>query len=234
MLRRGEPSELGAKVIELRDYRERLGEVEREIGETRGQIVDLQRAREAREQRMEALIERLEARQAEAEPQAPAPKSEHQRHLEALIERLGARDQETPEVLQGTDWRHRVDERRQLPEARLERTRLELESTTGMPHQFAQGDRVSGRLVDPVDLAGTLFARIEQEHGYTLVRWQSDMATHQGREVTIELEGGREVARALSILSREENQVIRPGPKPDLERDRPQDRARGPDLDMGF
>jgi hypothetical protein len=183
---------------------------------------------------MEALIERLEARQAEAEPQAPAPKSEHQRHLEALIERLGARDQETPEVLQGTDWRRRVDERRQLPEARLERIRLELESTTGMPHQFAQGDRVSGRLVDQVDLAGTLFARIEQEHGYTLVRWQSDMATHQGREVTIELEGGREVARALSILSREENQVIRPGPKPDLERDRPQDRARGPDLEMGF
>jgi hypothetical protein len=262
MLRRGEPSELGAKVIELREYRERLGEVEREIGETRGQIIDLQRAREAREQGMEArlerldagqaeaqppahkssahqrhleaLIERLEARQTEAEPQAPAHKSEHQRHLEALIERLGARDQETPEVLQGTDWRRRVDERRQLPEARLERARLELESTTGMPHQFAQGDRVSGRLIDQVDLAGTPFARIDQEHGYTLVRWQSDMAAHQGREVTIELEGGREVARALSMLSREEKQVIRPGPKPDLERDRPQDRARSPDLDMGF
>ena len=58
MLRRGEPSELGAKVIELRDYRESLGEVEREIGKTRGQIIDLQRAREAREQRMEALLER--------------------------------------------------------------------------------------------------------------------------------------------------------------------------------
>jgi hypothetical protein len=264
MLRRGEPSELGAKVIELRDYRDRLREVEREIGETHGQIIDLQRAREAREQRqdvlferldtgqtkaqpnppahtssehqrnLEALIERLNVRQAEGGPQTPAPKSEHERHLEALIERLGTRDQETPQVLHGTDWRRRVNEQRQLSETRLERDRLELERDTGIPHQFAPGDRVSGRLIDRVDLAGTPFARIEQAHGYTLVRWQSDMAAHQGREVTIELEGGREVARALSRLAREEKQIIRPGPKPDLERDRPQDCARGPDLDMGF
>ena len=89
-------------------------------------------------------------------------------------------------------------------------------------------------MIDRVELAGTSFARIENEKGYTLVRWQTDMAAHQGREVTIELEGGRDVARALSILSREEKPIIRPGPKPDLERDQPQDRARGPDLDIGF
>ena len=90
-----------------------------------------------------------------------------------------------------------------------------------------------GRLIDRVELAGTSFVRIENDTGYMLVRWQTDMSAHQGREVTIELEGGRDVARALSILSREEKQIIRPGPKPDLERDWPQERTRGPELDLG-
>jgi hypothetical protein len=245
MLRRGEPSELGAKVIELRDYRERLGEVEREIGETRGQILDLQRAREERERQQQARAETRKRTPEISEPsrEIDAARAELETKFEALQQRVEARRAPPREpVVEKSDLDRKLDElkarreARQAPEreaaskhadldqrlealkarreARLEAARLELERETGRPHPFAAQTQVRGRLLDRVELAGTSFARIETDKGYTLVRWQPDMAAHQGRDVTVELEGGREVARALSMLSREEKQLIRPGPKP--------------------
>jgi hypothetical protein len=268
MLRRGEPSELGAKVIELRAYRERLREVEREIGETRGEIIDLQRVREAREReqeqqkerevvpertpsiieqprethaaraelegKFEALQKRVAARR--SQPSEPVvEKSELDRKLDELNTRRDGRPAQVRDATPGqSDLDRRLENMNARREARLEAARIELELETGRPHQFASEAQVRGRLIDRVELAGTSFARIENDKGYMLVRWQTDMSAHQGREVTIELEGGRDVARALSILSREEKQIIRPGPKPDLERDWPQERTRGPALDLGI
>jgi hypothetical protein len=258
MLRRGEPSELGAKVIELREYRERLGQVEREIGEVRGQLIDLQRTREEREaqrspamdpgqaagrsdrdRRLDAMQQRAEARQTQRAEPTPEH-AERDRRLDGLLQRAEARraqrQAQTPGVPAQTRETPEQTRTRILAErdTTFEAGRRELERTTGVAHTFAQSEQIRGRFMDRVSIGGEAFARLENEQGRILVPWRGDMAAHRDREVTVQLQGSGSIARAISVVPNEEERVRRPAPAPDLERDHPEARGRDPGPEIGF
>ena len=65
---------------------------------------------------------------------------------------------------------------------RLEQARQALERDTGQAHTFASTERVAGRLVDRVELAGEEFGRVQdRDRHLVLVPWTREMAPHLER-----------------------------------------------------
>jgi len=204
MLRRGIETPESAQVLDLRAYREGLGRVEQAVERTQGQVIDFAQAR-TRSDRLtpeeEARVERLLARE-------PVWRAEQD---DARVERLLAQVDD-PEarverlLQQETVWHA----------AQLEQGRQQLERETGRAHTFADTARVTGRLVDRVELAGDDFGRVQdRDDHYFLVPWTRDMPQHRGQSVAIQLNAERQVTRVLGVAHA-------------------RDQARDHGLDLGF
>lgn len=175
MLRRGVTTPESAQVIDLRAYRARLGAVEQAVERTQARVIDLTQARAAREarerEREQAAQRAREARLAQVLARVPDPAA----RVTALVERVAAREA-----------------------ARLEGGRQIWERVTGTPCVIAQGERVTGRLVDRVEMAGAAWGRVETRTGTTaLVPWRPAMAEHVGQTVAVEVDATRRVRRLL-------------------------------------
>jgi hypothetical protein len=89
--------------------------------------------------------------------------------------------------------------------AQLEQARQQLEHDTGQEHTFAEAERVVGRLVDRVELAGEDFGRVlDRENHMVLVPWTRDMEQHLERSVAIQLDAEQHVTRVLAEAPRME------------------------------
>ena len=79
-----------------------------------------------------------------------------------------------------------------LPLTQLEQARQQLEHDTGREHTFADVARVTGRLMDRVELAGDDFGRVLDRDGHmVLVPWTREMDRHLERSVAIQLNAER-------------------------------------------
>src|SRR5262249_38811540 len=92
--------------------------------------------------------------------------------------------------------------------AQLEQARQQLEHDTGQEHTCAEAERVVGRLVDRVELAGEDFGRVlDREDHMMLVPWTREMAQHLERSVAIQLDAQREVTRVLAEAPQRERDL---------------------------
>ena len=110
--------------------------------------------------------------------------------IERLMGRLEQPDARIAALLQREEaWRAQ----------RLEQARQALERDTGQAHTFASTERVAGRLVDRVELAGEEFGRVQdRDRHLVLVPWTREMAPHLERSVAIQLDAQRQVTRVLA------------------------------------
>ncbi len=107
-----------------------------------------------------------------------------------LMERLGDPEARIEALLQREQAWHA---------AQLEQARQQLEHDTGRAHTFAEAARVTGRLVDRVELAREEFGRVLDREGHmVLVPWTRDMDRHLERSVMIQLDAQRQVTRVLA------------------------------------
>lgn len=250
-LRQGrEPqSERGHEVLALRQGREQFQRLEREIAQTRGQIIDLTRERERRQGREDepeasrpgaSTLDQEVARERGLGQDASPPEraglgdraevsAPRRDQLEALVAR------QTPEQaearLAGLVARHEV---------RMEQRRQALEHAWEQPLRFATHDRVQGRLGARVEIEGQRFARVvEQGETIVLVPWRADMAQFRGREVHITMDPMGEVSRVLGVIARATRALDHEPPHgrqvsrqrgrildPEREDDAPEDRGR--------
>lgn len=236
MLRQGIETPESAQVIDLRAYRERLGQVERAVEHAQGQVIDFTRARAEREAREREQAERQAqelAREREAQEREAQEREAQQEQERTQSDRLSPEEEARVERLlaQEPAWRAAQDEARierlmaQLedPEARveallqreaawhaaqLEQARQQLEHETGREHTFAEAERVVGRLVDRVELAGEDFGRVlDRDDHMVLVPWTRDMDQHLERSVAIQLDEERQVTRVLAEAPRMERDL---------------------------
>jgi len=246
LLRQGIETPESAQVIDLRAYRERLGQVERAVEHTQGQVIDFTQARAEREAQAREQAERQAQEQARerehAERQAQEQAQEQAREREQAeregqdptqSERLSAEEAARVERLLAREsvWRAEQEEaqierlmaRLGDPEARLaqllqreeawhaarlEEARQQLEHATGQEHTFAEAERVVGRLVDRVELAGADFGRVlDREDHLVLVPWTREMDQYLERSVAIQLDAQREVTRVLAEAPRMERDL---------------------------
>jgi hypothetical protein len=116
--------------------------------------------------------------------------------VERLMAQLEAPEARVADVLQRYEvWR----------EAQLEQARQELERDTGLAHTFAEAGRVTGRLVDRVELGGEDFGRVQdREDHMLLVPWTREMERHLERSVALQLDAARHVTRVLAEAPRRE------------------------------
>jgi MobA/MobL family len=214
MLRDGVVTPQSARVLELRQYRTRLAQVERQVERTQAQVIDLAQVRAVRE-----------AREREAQAQAQRQAQERERVAQVLrrVETPEARVQRLLAESQAQEERaHLLLLRVQAREAaQLDQGRQTLEQTTGQTHHFAQGERVTGRLVDQVEVAGQDFGRIVERTGtVALVPWRPAMAPHLGQQVAVDVDAQRAVSRLLSQVEPVRERAQRAPPTRERERGR--------------
>jgi hypothetical protein len=132
--------------------------------------------------------------------QEPAWRAEQDAaRLERLLARLEHPEARLAALLQREQARHA---------AQLEQARQQLEHTTGQAHTFTEAARVTGRLVDRVELAGDAFGRVLGRDGQmVLVPWTQEMAQHLGRSVMMQLVAGLQVTRVLPEAPRRERDL---------------------------
>jgi hypothetical protein len=237
LLRRGIETPESAQIIELRAYRERLHRVEQAVERTQGHVIDLALVRAAREVRERAQAERhadeLARAREQAERQAPDQERERERAGPEPT-RLTAEEAARVERLlaQEPGWRAEQEAARverilaqvDNPEARVERlleqetvwhaaqleqARQQLERETGLSHTFADTPRVTGRLVDRVELVREEFGRVQdRDEHYVLVPWTRDMAPHEGQSVAMQLNAEHHVMRVLGVAQEHDQRHV--------------------------
>jgi hypothetical protein len=84
--------------------------------------------------------------------------------------------------------------------AQLGQARQQLERATGQAHTFAHAGRVTGRLLDRVELAQEDFGRVLDRDGHVvLVPWTRVLTPHLERAVAIDLDAAQQVTRVLAV-----------------------------------
>jgi hypothetical protein len=261
LLRRGIETPESAQILELRAYRARLHRVEQAVERTQGRVIDLALVRAARDARERARERDQAERQAQERERAGSEPTRLTAEEAARVERLLAREpiwraeQEAARVerllAQVDNPEARVERLLQQETtwhaAQLEQARQQLERETGRSHTFADTPRVTGRLVDRVELAREEFGRVQdRDDHFVLVPWTRDMVPHQGQSVAMQLNAEHQVTRVLGVAQdRDQRHAERLGTRvlgvthareQDLERgvarERGQDRDQG--LDVGF
>ena len=296
LLRRGIETPESAQVIDLRVYRERLGQVERAVEHAQGHVIDLAQARAEREAREREQAARqaqelareheLAARQAqeqararEAQEREAQERAQAERQAQELTREREVQDDARERAIQAREpaareaqerpsperltpeeaarveqllarepaWRAAHEEARiaQLleqvpdPEVRLavvlaratlwhaaqrEQARRQLEHDTGLAHTFAHAGRVTGRLLDRVELAKEDFGRVLEWDGHVvLVPWTRVMTPHLDQFVAIHLDAAQQVTQVLAVAPPR-------APTWELERGRELGQDRGLDL----
>ena len=268
MLRRGIETPESAQVLDLRAYRERLGQVERAVDHAQGRVLDLTQARAAREAREREQAERHAQEQAREREQAERQAQDQAREREAQEREIPARapaareepEHSSPERLTPEEaarveqllarepaWRAAHEEARLAqvlgqvldPEVRLAavlaratlwhaaqlgQARQQLEAATGLAHTFAHAGRVTGRLLDRVELAREDFGRVLDRDGHVvLVPWTRALTPHLDQSVAMHLDAARQVTQVLAVAPPR-------APTRELERGREVGQDRGLDL----
>jgi hypothetical protein len=197
------------QVIDLAQARAEREAREREQAERQAQ----EQAREREQQERQAQEQAREREHGEPEGLDLTRSDRLSPEEEARVERI---------LAQEPAWRAAQDEARlerlmaqvEDPEARmaslleradawratqLEQGRQQLERDTGLDHTFAGAERVTGRLVDRVELAREDFGRVLDRDGHmVLVPWTREMERHLERAVAIQLNAERQVTRVLA------------------------------------